>query len=45
MGSEFTLPENIDRERIDAKLDKGILKITIPKVELPKPEKKKIEVK
>ncbi|TFF99116.1 MAG: Hsp20/alpha crystallin family protein, partial [Promethearchaeota archaeon] len=41
----FTLPENIDQDGIDANLDKGILKITIPKVEPPKPVKKKIEVK
>ena len=41
----FSLPENIDSEAIDAKLDKGILKITIPKKEPEKIEKKKIEVK
>ena len=41
----FSLPENIDENKIEANLDKGILKITIPKVEPPKPEVKKIEVK
>lgn len=41
----FRLPENINDEGIDAKLDKGILKVSIPKVEPPEPEKKKIEVK
>ncbi|MFX0004227.1 MAG: Hsp20/alpha crystallin family protein [Promethearchaeota archaeon] len=41
----FSLPENIDSEAIDAKLDKGILKVTIPKKEPEKIEKKKIQVK
>jgi len=41
----FKLPENIDEGKIDANLDKGILSIKIPKVEPPKPEKKKIEIK
>jgi len=41
----FKLPEYIDEDKIDAKLDKGVLKIKIPKVEPPKPEKKKIEIK
>ncbi|MFX1393545.1 MAG: Hsp20/alpha crystallin family protein [Promethearchaeota archaeon] len=41
----FSLPENIDPDKIEANLDKGILKINIPKVEPPKPEVKKIEIK
>lgn len=41
----FSLPENIDDEAIDANLDKGILKIKIPKKAPKKIEKKKIEVK
>ena len=41
----FNLPENIDKEKIDANLDKGILTVKIPKVTPPKPEKKKIEIK
>jgi len=41
----FRLPENIDHDAIDAQLEKGILKVSIPKVEPPEPEKKKIEVK
>ncbi|MFW9781569.1 MAG: Hsp20/alpha crystallin family protein [Candidatus Heimdallarchaeota archaeon] len=41
----FSLPENIDEEKIDASLDKGILTIKIPKVEPVVPEKKKIEIK
>jgi HSP20 family protein len=41
----FNLPENIDEDKIDANLDKGVLKVTIPKVEPVKPEKKQIEIK
>ncbi|MFX1590853.1 MAG: Hsp20/alpha crystallin family protein [Promethearchaeota archaeon] len=41
----FNLPENVDEENIDAKLEKGILKLTLPKKEEEKKEKKKIEVK
>ena len=41
----FNLPENIDENSIDANLEKGVLKVKIPKVEPPKPEKKQIEIK
>jgi HSP20 family protein len=41
----FNLPENIDEDKIDANLDRGVLKVTIPKVEPVKPEKKQIEIK
>ncbi|MFX1455825.1 MAG: Hsp20/alpha crystallin family protein [Promethearchaeota archaeon] len=41
----FTLPESIDENKIDATLDKGILKVSIPKVEPRVPEKRKIEIK
>jgi len=41
----FNLPENINTEKIDANLEKGVLTVKIPKVEPPKPEKKKIEIK
>ena len=41
----FTLPDNIDENKIDASLDKGILTVKIPKVEPVEPEKKKIEIK
>lgn len=41
----FTLPDNIDENKIDASLDKGILTVKIPKVEPVVPEKKKIEIK
>jgi HSP20 family protein len=41
----FSLPDNIDENKIDANLEKGILKLKIPKVEPAVPEKKKIEIK
>jgi len=41
----FNLPEHIDESKIEANLEKGILKVNIPKVEPPKPEKKKIDIK
>ncbi|MFX1501658.1 MAG: Hsp20/alpha crystallin family protein [Promethearchaeota archaeon] len=41
----FSMPENIDENKIDASLDKGILTVTIPKVEPVQPERKKIEIK
>jgi len=41
----FNLPENIDENAIDANIDKGVLKVTAPKVEPVKPEKKQIEIK
>lgn len=41
----FKLPENIDEDKIDAKLEKGVLKLNLPKIEEGKKEKKKIEVK
>ncbi len=49
--SKFTqtilLPDNADKEKIEAHVDKGILKVTIPKLEKPKIEegKREIEVK
>jgi len=41
----FKLPENIDEDKIEANLEKGILKLNLPKIEEEKKEKKKIEVK
>ena len=49
--SKFTqtllLPDNADRENIDAQVINGILKVRIPKIEKPKPEDENriIEVK
>ena len=41
------LPDNADRENIDAEVNNGILKVLIPKIEKPRAEDeiKKIEVK
>ncbi len=41
----FSLPNDIDEENIDATLEKGILKIIIPKKEIPKKEKKIIDIR
>ena len=41
----FAIPEGIDEEKIDATLDKGVLKLHLPKKEEEKKETKKIEVK
>jgi HSP20 family protein len=40
----FSLPENSDEDKIEANLDKGILKIRIPKLEIEKKEKKEIKI-
>ncbi len=40
----FTIPENIDEENIDARLDKGILTLKLLKKEIEQKEKKKIEI-
>jgi len=40
----FSLPENIDIEKIEAKSEDGVLEVIIPKVE-EKVNKKKIEIK
>ena len=41
----FRLPENVDEEKIDATLEKGVLKLDMPKKEIEEKESKKIEVK
>lgn len=41
----FELPENVDENKIDATLEKGILKLDLPKKEIEEKEKKKIAVK
>lgn len=40
----FTLPSDVDADKIEAKVEDGVLKLTIPKVE-EKENTKKIEVK
>jgi HSP20 family protein len=40
----FSLPENINEDAIEANLDKGTIRITIPKKEAEKKEMKKIEI-
>jgi HSP20 family protein len=41
----FTLPDGIDRDKIAAKLVKGVLTITLPKTEGGQKPTQKIEVK
>jgi len=41
----FVLPEDVDKGKIDAKFDKGVLTLTIPKKPEEKVEAKKVEVK
>ncbi len=41
----FTLPSNIERDKVEAKFQDGILEVTLPKVETAKPKQIKVEVK
>jgi len=41
----FTLPENVDKDRIEAKFNDGVLTLEIPKTEVPEQEEVKIKVK
>ncbi len=41
----FTLPDGIDPEHTVASLKKGVLKVTIPKIESAQTQRKKIEIK
>ncbi len=43
-GRTFTLPEVIDKEKITAKLENGVLTLTLPKVEKVKPKEISISV-
>jgi HSP20 family protein len=40
---QFTIPEVIDQNKIDAHLNEGVLKLVLPKAEVAKP--KKIEIR
>ena len=41
----FTLPEDVDSEKVDAKFNNGVLSISLNKLEEKKPVEKVIEVK
>jgi HSP20 family protein len=41
----FTLPENVNGERIDASYGDGVLTITVPKIEPVRPKEIKVKVK
>ena len=41
----FTLPENVNKDGIDAEFKDGVLKLTIPKTEAPKPKQIEVKVK
>ena len=40
----FTLPDTVDTEKIGAKYDKGVLEITIPKVEVEQKKARVIDI-
>ncbi|NPD90559.1 MAG: Hsp20/alpha crystallin family protein [Asgard group archaeon] len=40
----YTLPEEVNEDKIDASLENGVLIIIIPKIEIGKSEEKKIEI-
>lgn len=41
----FTLPENVEKDRIEAAFEDGVLKLTIPKAEKAKPKQIEVKVK
>jgi len=40
----FSLPNSVDQDRIDARFNKGVLEVTLPKVEKAKPKKISVTV-
>ncbi len=41
----FVLPENVKTEEISGKFDNGVLRLTLPKAEVEKPNEVKVEIK
>ena len=41
----FTLPDNVDKDKIEANFTDGVLKMEIPKIEIPEEQEVKIKVK
>ena len=41
----FEMPEGVDTEKVEARFDKGVLKITLPKKPEAQKKVKKIEIK
>ena len=41
----FELPDDIDADKIDAKLESGVLTLRVPKAETVKPKTIKVQVK
>jgi len=41
----FMLPDSADIEHIDAKFENGVLELSIPKIEPPKPKEINVEIK
>ena len=41
----FTLPDDVLKEKIKAKMNNGVLELTVPRTEPVKPESKRIEIR